>query len=73
VRVEGLELGQTYAFDVAAYAGHSLRAGFITDALMHGADMLRVMDQSGHVDPKSLKIYDRRAKAFKDHAGKGFL
>jgi site-specific recombinase XerD len=67
------KLARAARFDVAAYAGHSLRAGFITDALMHGADMLRVMDQSGHVDPKSLKIYDRRAKAFKDHAGKGFL
>ena len=55
------------------FAGHSLRAGFVTQALEDGADMLRVMDQSRHAKVDTLRIYDRRAKAFRNHAGKGFL
>jgi len=29
-------------------SGHSLRAGFVTSALHHGADILRVMDVTRH-------------------------
>ncbi len=60
-------------FDPAFFAGHSLRAGFITSALAAGADTLKVMDVSRHTQVNTLKVYDRRAQAFKDHAGKGFL
>jgi site-specific recombinase XerD len=59
--------------DPALFAGHSLRAGFITSALDAGADMFKVMDVSRHKRIETLRIYDRRAKAFKNHAGKGFL
>ena len=59
--------------DSKLFSGHSLRAGFVTSALADGADVLKVMDVTRHRDVKTLKIYDRRAKAFKDHAGKGFL
>lgn len=55
------------------FAGHSLRAGFVTSALEAGADLLKVMDVTRHREVKTLQAYDRRAKAFKDHAGKGFL
>ena len=59
--------------DPALFAGHSLRAGFVTSALEDGADTLRVMDQTRHRSVETLRKYDRRAKAFVAHAGKGFL
>jgi integrase len=60
-------------FDPAIFSGHSLRAGFVTSALHHGADILRVMDVTRHREVCTLKAYDRRAKAFKQHAGEAFL
>jgi len=59
--------------DPAQFSGHSLRAGFVTSALEHGADLFRVMDVTRHRRVETLREYDRRAKAFKDHPGKGFL
>lgn len=59
--------------DPDLFAGHSLRAGFVTSALGSGADAMKIMDVTGHSQIQTLKIYDRRAKAFKDHAGKDFL
>ena len=59
--------------DASIFSGHSLRAGFVTSALEHGADIFRVMDVTRHKEIKTLKCYDRRAKAFKDHAGAAFL
>jgi hypothetical protein len=41
--------------------------------LEHGADMFRVMDVTRHRRVETLKGYDRRAKAFRNHAGEGFL
>ena len=59
--------------DPPLFSGHSLRAGFVTSALEDGADLFKVMEVTRHREVKTLKAYDRRAKAFKDHAGKGFL
>jgi site-specific recombinase XerD len=59
--------------DPALFSGHSLRAGFVTSALEHGADLFKVMDITRHKRIETLRDYDRRAKAFRDHAGKGFL
>jgi hypothetical protein len=50
-----------------------LRSGFVTEALTNGADVFRVMDVTRHRQVNTLKIYDRRAKAFQDHAGAAFL
>jgi site-specific recombinase XerD len=60
-------------FDVAIFSGHSMRAGFVTTALERGADPLDVMRVTRHVEISTLADYDRRAKAFKNHAGKKFL
>jgi site-specific recombinase XerD len=60
-------------FDPTMFSGHSLRAGFVTSALHHGADILRVMDLTRHREVSTLKAYDQRAKAFKQHAGDAFL
>jgi len=59
--------------DPTLFAGHSLRAGFVTSALEHGADVLKIMDVTRHRRVETLKGYDRRAKAFRNHAGDGFL
>ncbi|MGU3541011.1 site-specific integrase [Methylobacterium sp. A54F] len=59
--------------DPSEFAGHSLRAGFITSAAERGVDMARIMDVSGHRDPRTVVGYIRRANAFKDHAGSSFL
>jgi len=59
--------------DAKVLSGHSLRSGFVTEALANGADLFRVMDVTRHRQINTLKIYDRRAKAFKQHAGEAFL
>jgi site-specific recombinase XerD len=59
--------------DPKIFSGHSLRAGFVTSALEHGADLFKVMDVTRHRRVETLKGYDRRARAFRDHAGKDFL
>ncbi len=60
-------------FDPTNFSGHSLRSGFVTSALYHGADILRSMAVTRHKDVSTLKMYDRRAKTFKQHAGEAFL
>nr|WP_204263019.1 site-specific integrase [Methylobacterium sp. BTF04] len=59
--------------DASTFGAHSLRAGYITTAAERGADLSRIMDQSGHRDPRTVVGYIRRANAFKDHSGSGFL
>jgi len=39
--------------------GHSLRAGFVTEAFRAGADAYSIMRQTGHKDPKMLEVYAR--------------
>lgn len=58
--------------DASTFGAHSLQAGYITTAAEHGADLARIMDQSGHPDPRTVVGYIRRANAFKDHSGSGF-
>ena len=59
--------------DASTFGAHSLRSGYITTAAERGADLARIMDQSGHRDPRTVVGYIRRANAFKDHSGSGFL
>ena len=59
--------------DASTFGAHSLRAGYITSAAERGADLARIMDQSGHRDPRTVVGYIRRANAFKGHPGSGFL
>ena len=60
-------------YDALLFGAHSLRAGYITTAAERGADLARIMDQSGHRDPRTVVGYIRRANAFKGHLGSGFL
>ncbi len=55
------------------FAGHSLRAGFITSAAARGASLFRMMDVSRHKSVDTLRGYVRNIEAFKDHAGTGLL
>lgn len=59
--------------DPADFAGHSLRAGFLTSAAEAGADALRMMEVSRHRRVETVQGYVRRANLFKGHAGSDFL
>jgi site-specific recombinase XerD len=59
--------------DPADYAGHSLRAGFLTSAAEHGANVFKMMEVSRHKSVDTLRGYVRRADLFRDHAGAAFL
>lgn len=59
--------------DEAAFSGHSMRAGFVTEALDRRADPLMVKKQSRHVKLDTLAIYDRRDNELEDHVGGDFL
>jgi site-specific recombinase XerD len=59
--------------DPAAYAGHSLRAGFLTSAAARGASIFKMMDVSRHKSVDTLRGYVRDAELFRDHAGAGLL
>jgi site-specific recombinase XerD len=59
--------------DASSFGAHSLRAGYITTAAERGADLARIMDQSGHRDTRTVVGYIRRANVFKGHLGTGIL
>jgi hypothetical protein len=46
-----------------------LRAGFVTSAFEHGADLFKVIDVTRLRRVETLKGYDRRAKEFRERAG----
>lgn len=45
--------------DPEGYGSHSMRAGFVTQALRNGATDAQVMRQTGHRSPVTMHIYDR--------------
>ena len=59
--------------DPAAYAGHSLRSGFLTSAAESGASILKMIEVSRHKSIDVLRGYVRRADLFREHAGAAFL
>ncbi|MDB5713368.1 MAG: integrase, partial [Sphingomonadales bacterium] len=60
-------------YDPAHYAGHSLRAGFLTEAAANRASIFKMQDVSRHKSVQVLSEYVRSAELFEDHAGAGFL
>ena len=54
-------------------AGHSLRAGFLTEASRSGATLAKMQEVSRHKKVEVLLGYVRSAELFDDHAGEGFL
>lgn len=57
----------------AEFAGHSLRAGFVTTAADRDVSETRIMDVTRHRDTRTVRGYIRRASLFKGHAGASFL
>jgi site-specific recombinase XerD len=55
--------------DSSVYAGHSLRAGFVTTAAANGASERAIARQTGHAPGSTvLRTYIRHASAFTDNA-----
>jgi site-specific recombinase XerD len=54
--------------DPAKYAGHSLRAGLVTQAAMNGVQELAIMKQTRHKSADMLRRYVRDASLFLDNA-----
>ena len=59
--------------DPTDYAGHSLRAGFVTSAAAHHARLDKIMEVTRHTNPQTVMKYIREADVFSDHAGQHFL
>ncbi|GLK44000.1 MULTISPECIES: site-specific integrase [Novosphingobium] len=59
--------------DPEVMAGHSLRAGFLTEAARTRASIAKMQEVSRHKSLKVLLGYVRSAERFDDHAGAGFL
>ena len=53
--------------DPAGYAGHSLRAGFATQAYLNGVPELAIMRQTGHKSLDTVRKYIRERTLFRDH------
>jgi site-specific recombinase XerD len=71
------DIVKTYAervgLDPVLFAGHSMRAGFLTSAAKRGASIFKMMDQSRHRSVETLRGYVRDAEIFKEHAAAGLL
>ncbi len=67
------EHAERLRLDPTQFAGHSLRAGFLTSAAARGASIFKMMDVSRHRSVDTLRGYVRDAELFKDHAGAGLL
>ncbi len=60
-------------YAAADFAGHSLRAGFLTAAARSGASVFKMREVSRHKSMQVLADYVRDAELFHNHAGEGFL
>ena len=64
---------QEIGLDPAEYSGHSLRAGFVTSAAVHGARLDKIMEVTRHSSAEMVLRYIWQVEAFEDHAGAAFL
>ena len=60
-------------YDASKFSGHSLRAGFLTEAASQGATIFKMQEVSRHKTVQILSEYVRSADRFRDHAGERFL
>jgi len=60
-------------YNPAGFAGHSLRAGFLTAAARSDASIFKMREVSRHKSMQVLADYVCDAELFRDHAGEGFL
>lgn len=59
--------------DPSTFSGHSLRAGFVTQAKLSQRAEDAIMRQTGHRSATMLRKYDRRAELWRDNAAAGLL
>lgn len=59
--------------DASRFAGHSLRAGFVTSAHLAGKAEADIMRQTGHRSVRVFRGYIRTADAFRANAAAGLL
>ena len=55
------------------FAGHSLRAGFLTEAGRQNANLFKMKEHSRHASLEMVAEYVRDHERFREHAGEGFL
>ena len=60
-------------YSPAQFSGHSLRAGFLTEAGRRNANLFKMQEQSRHASIGMVAVYVRDHDRFRDHAGKDFL
>ena len=60
-------------YNPADFAGHSLRAGFLTEAEATGASIFKMQEVSRHKSVQVLAAYVRSRELFREHAGDRFL
>ena len=59
----------TAGLDPALYAGHSLRAGFATQAFLNGVAEVSIMRQTRHKSLNTVRKYIRDRSLFRDNPG----
>ena len=52
---------------------HSLRAGFVTEAIRQGRSERSIMTQTGHASYEAMRQYFRRENAVEDNAAQGLM
>lgn len=63
----------TAGYDPDLFSGHSLRAGFLTEAGNQDANLFKMKDHSRHKSLQMVSEYVRDHEGFRDHAGDKFL
>ena len=58
--------------DRSLYGAHSMRAGYVSEALANGADAILVARTTGHASIDTVRLYERNRDLFRGNAG-GFL
>lgn len=55
------------------FSGHSLRAGFLTEAGRQNANLFKMREHSRHASIDMVAEYVRDTERYRDHAGKAFM
>jgi len=63
------EAAASIGLDRRLYGAHSLRAGFVTEALENGAGEILIARKTGHKDLSTLRRYFRGRSLFRANAG----
>lgn len=57
--------------DASMFAGHSLRAGYVTSAARAGKSLPKIMEQTGHRNANTVMVYVREADRWRDPPSRG--